>query len=169
VPLLAISDVALALLVAGATALGAGVGGVIAGFVTMRVERDRQTFAAGLEAERERRAARIAARPIWEELNGARATFDHALEKGRWGRTTMETTAWRQHGETLAGLLTYPQWRTIMNAVILIALFEEHLQGIHHGLDERERENVTQGLEAVVAAMAALDPHLDAPDSAAPT
>jgi hypothetical protein len=127
-PILAISDLALALLVGGATALGAGVGGVISAMIALAVEKRRQRFHGELESEERRKAARVAARLISEELFEAKAVFFQALNHGEWGLIRMSTEQWTQHRTALAAVLTDDDWTKLMDAVSTIQLFADEMR-----------------------------------------
>jgi hypothetical protein len=116
--LLAISDLTLALVVAGATLLGSAIGGAIAGVVTLRAENRRQGFIRRQGAERERRQLKQAGRLMAEELDDGRSKIILAHAEHHYWRTDdpIALTQWTTYRELLAAHLDDATWTTVATA-----------------------------------------------------
>jgi hypothetical protein len=110
---IALSDIAVAMIVGGATLAGAAIGGVIGGVLTLRADEGR----AAREEVRERNEARAAARLVWLDLDYARSAFDSSFQKKEWTVGNPPTDAWREHRGVLASFLDLSEWRDVADAV----------------------------------------------------
>lgn len=153
---LAISDLALAIVVGAATAVGAGIGGAITGLVTLRVERQRQTLLIHRDLLGRRREAIVAARLVAESLEDVRVVFDRTLESGRWELTRFPTEAWREHRSVLAAWLPAEEWQALTAAVKLIELFAQRTPDPKGPLRDDLRPLLEQGRDAMVTAIVAV-------------
>jgi hypothetical protein len=154
----ALSDLGLSALVALATLGGAAVGGLIAAWVTLRIETRRDAR----EERRERDEARAAARQVWLELDDARWTFATALDEKVWRATEPSTRAWYDHRGLLASFLPLNGWRTVAQAVGAVAWERGHPQEVADPLtDPDRRRSVEQSREKLVEALETLEPYLE--------
>lgn len=184
----AISDLALALTVALATALGASAGGAIAGFVTLRAEERRQRFARGAEDRREERALeresgvqnrelKEAARLVDEELRAATDLIRDAVYQGRWWPSSRQLSAdvYTRYRHVLAVALDDHTWSDVSHA------FQElnrvnwgrsprmpslaDVGGVGDAMEALERVDLLAAGQAVLAARRALAPKATPPDA----
>jgi hypothetical protein len=155
---IALSDLALSAIVALATLGGAAVGGVIAAWVTLHIEKRRD----GREERRERSEARAAARQVWLELEDARWTFATALDKKVWRATEPSTRAWHEHRGLLASFLPLDDWRAVAQAVGAVK-WERAIRRrlLTHPPDPERRTSVEQSRDKLVEALECLEPYLE--------
>jgi hypothetical protein len=122
---LAISELALVLVVAGATAVGAAIGGAITGLVTLKAEDKRQAFSRELEERRLREKAgdriaemRVAVRLVLEELQRVASLMNAELNLDEAGVVHMRLlrTAWDEHREVLARSVSSDAWTAVARA-----------------------------------------------------
>lgn len=156
---------------AGAGVLGALIGGATSGAFALAGERKRQEAAEAAERRnREQQAAQrrleiqSAARLVHEDLDHARATISVLLDRDeglgtRWGVVSVPTESWRQHRALLATVLSREEWAKVANsfAFIDVGFVDAELDGLHGYTSDDE---VHRELEHVLAAQAALQPHL---------
>jgi hypothetical protein len=116
--LLAISDLTLALVVAGATLFGSAIGGAIAGGVTLRAEKRRHDFIRRREDDRERRQMKQAGRLVAEALDDGRSKIIVAhAEHHYWPvDDPIKLTEWAAYRELLAAHLDDESWTTVATA-----------------------------------------------------
>jgi hypothetical protein len=159
------SDLALSAIVALATLGGAAVGGLIAAWVTFRIEKRRDAR----EERRERNEARAAARQVWLELEDARWTFATALDTKVWRATEPSTRAWHEHRGLLASFLPLNDWRVVAQAVGAVEWERGHPQKVADPLTDPERRtSVEESRDKLVEALECLEPYLEE-RSAGPT
>jgi hypothetical protein len=132
---IAISDVAITLIVAGAAALGAAIGGGITGWVTLRAEGKRQAFARELEQNRADRETaervaelRIALRLVANDLAVTAARLQTGMKIGFLRPAEMPTSAWRAHRGALAKVLSTDAWLALSSAYATVGYVAEELQ-----------------------------------------
>ncbi len=118
----AISDLALALIVAAASAIGAAIGGGIAGLVTYHVEEGRRRFDRQREQERADIAYRRAARLLVDELVQATAAIDPTIERLAKGAKPapfikLTVPGWDQQRDVLATYLSDEDWVRVSHAI----------------------------------------------------
>ena len=126
--LASISDQALVIIVAVATMLGAGVGGVIAGLVTLRAEKWREKRERLREEQTRDRNLKEAARLVDEELRDATDLIRNAVYQGRWWAPPrkLSTDVYSRYRSVLAVSLDDAEWTDVSLA------FQE-LNGINWG------------------------------------
>lgn len=176
------SDLVLAAVVAGATVIGAGIGGAITGIVTLRAEDKRQRYAERLRKRQERRERRDekqrrqrelkeAARLVDEELREATELIRDAVFQGRfWDPSrTLPAEVYRTYRNVLAVSLNDDSWTDVSLAFQEIGRvnWERHRVGSISGdtaLKPLEREDLLSVGIDVVRARKALAPHSSPPD-----
>jgi hypothetical protein len=160
---LAISELALVLVVAGATAVGAAIGGAITGLVTLKAEDKRQAFSRELEERRLREKAgdriaemRVAVRLVLEELQRVASLMNAELNLDEAGVVHMSLlrTAWDEHREVLARSVSSDAWTAVARAYGGLEIFRPVLEDgtIRHA-------SLRDLVEAVEAAVDALLPY----------
>jgi hypothetical protein len=110
-----VSDLALALVVAAATAIGAGVGGAIAGYVTLRAEEARQSFQRRWESEQQDARLLVGLRVVLNELVDMGSQLSLAAQRGP-ELLEIHTDAWEYHQSALAVRLTQADWHAVAAA-----------------------------------------------------
>jgi len=116
--LIAVSDLELAALVAIATTLGAGVGGVIAGLIALRVEQQRRKHDRQREQQVEERDLKEAARLVDEELRDAVGLIGDAIYEGRWraSQRVLSASVYTAYRSVLAISLSDAAWSDVSRA-----------------------------------------------------
>jgi hypothetical protein len=127
---LAISDLTLALVIAGATAIGAAIGGAITGVVTLRAEDKRQAFSRDLEERRAKEAnaarlaeLRVAVRLVQDELLLVSSWIKHTMEVGEAAPVDLPRESWRGHRAPLAQALSTDAWLAVSRAFGGLVIF----------------------------------------------
>lgn len=140
---LAVSDLALALITAGAAILGAIAGGAVTGFVSLRAEDKRQAFArqmedrrAAQERDRQYRAEQASGRLILEEL--VRCSGALSASVGKTGglpdaELVLPMDAWEAESKALAGTAPFELWW-------------EHLMAAYNEVDGVRKQYRSTGL-----------------------
>jgi hypothetical protein len=158
---LAVSDLVLALVVAGATAIGAAIGGAIAGVVTLKAEAKRLAFSQQLEERRSEEAAaarlaelRVAVRLVQDELILASSWIKHVLEVGEVSPVDLPRESWHAHREPLARLLPTDTWLKVAGAFAGFVIFGPDIER-----GKVDVAHLADFLEDVEAATDALTPY----------
>jgi hypothetical protein len=152
---LAVSDLTLALVAAGATAIGAAIGGGITGFVTLKAEDKRQAFRAD-EADAARLAElRVAVRLVLDELILVSSWIKHTQEVGEASPVDLPRESWRTHRESLARGLSDTAWLAVAGAFGGLVIFGPDIER-----GKVDVAHLADFLEDVEAALAALLPYV---------
>jgi len=138
-------------LTAFATLCGAGVGGILAGGVTLRVDGRRHARERIREQEKQHRELRVSARLVDEELREATNLIRDAVYQGRFWPATraLSVTQYERHRAPLAAELGDLEWANVSLAYAELRRLESEAEG---------NQPVRYGeLEPSVSALARLD------------
>jgi len=119
------------ILTAFATLCGAGVGGILASGVTLRVDGRRQARERTREKEKQHRELRVSARLVDEELREATDLVSDAAYQGRfWPATrTLSVKQYESYREPLAAELGDLEWANVSLAYAELRRLESEAEG----------------------------------------
>ena len=145
--LLAVSDLALALISGGSAVVGSLIGGGITGFFALRGEKNRQEFARSIEQRKEERedqatavVARGAAREWARVLTNNRLSIKAAIGQGHWWPAEADVKAFAFHEDRklVASILSPDDYAAVERAEFILYNHMMRRETVMEGLTDRD-------------------------------